>query len=441
MNIAVWIAIVALAVGSPARQAAPAAIVSQAQAIVTELAAQKFAPVIARFDAAMKTAMPESKLSGAWAGVIIQLGAFRSQGTPRSAEREGLRIVVVPAEFERGSADIQVVFDAVGLVAGLSIRPAVPAAGYSPPAYAKAEAFTEEDVIVGAGEWALPGTLSMPVGAGPFPAVVLVHGSGQLDRDSTVSLNKPFRDLALGLASRGVAVLRYEKRTRQHSAKVAAVKALTVKDETIDDAVLAVARLRQTPKIDARRIVVLGHSLGGMLVPRIAAADAKISGFVVMAGAVRSLDQSLIDQTRYIAEADGKISPSEQMRIDEFVQVQATVRALKPEAAVDAKPVFGAPASYWLDLRGYDPPSAAKAITAPMLILQGERDYQVTMDDFAKWKAALASKSNATFKSYPALNHLFLPGSGKSLPAEYNVPGHVAEDVVRDIAQWIVTIK
>ena len=440
MNLVVWATVVILAFSTPWQQA-QAGPVPRAQAIVADMAALKFAAVIAQFDATMKAAMPEAKLSASWAGVVSQLGAFRTQGTPRTADRDDLRVVIIPGTFERGSADIQVVFDSLGLVSGLSIRPAVPAAGYSPPAYAKTGAFTEEDITVGTADWLLPGTLSIPVGTGPFPAIVLVHGSGPHDRDSTVSMNKPFRDLALGLASRGVAVLRYEKRTRQYAAKVGALKTITVRDETIDDAVLAVARLRQTPKIDPRRIVVLGHSLGGMLVPRIAAADPRISGFVVLAGAVRSLDQSLIDQARYIAEADGKVTPEEQRRIDDFGQVQTTVRALTPESVAQARPVFGAPAGYWLDLRGYDPPAAAKAITAPMLLLQGERDYQVTMDDFAKWKAALASKPNATFKSYPALNHLFLPGTGKSLPAEYSVPGHVAEDVIHDITQWIATVK
>jgi fermentation-respiration switch protein FrsA (DUF1100 family) len=440
MTSAAWIAVLVLAAATPPQQA-PAAPVTQAQAIITDLAAQKFAAVVAQFDAAMKTGIPEPKLAATWTTLVGQLGALRRQGTPRTSDRDGLRIVVIPAEFERGAADIQVVFDAAGLVAGLSIRPAVPSAGYTPPSYAKLDAFTEEDVTIGTGEWALPGTLSMPAGAGPFAAIVLVHGSGPSDRDASVSMNKPFRDLALGLASRGVAVLRYEKRTRQHAARLGTLKTITVKDETIDDAVLAVALLRLTQKIDPRRIVVLGHSLGGMLVPRIAAADARIAGFIVLAGAVRSLDQSLIDQARYIAEADGTVTPDEQRRLDEFGQLQATVRALRPGPVDEGRALLGAPAAYWLDLRGYDAPVAARAVTAPMLILQGERDYQVTMEDFGKWKTALASKTNATFRSYPPLNHLFLAGSGKSLPAEYSVPGHVAEDVIADIVRWIGTIK
>jgi dienelactone hydrolase len=271
--------------------------------------------------------------------------------------------------------------------------------------------------------------------------VVLVHGSGPGDRDQSLGPNKPFRDLARGLASRGVAVLRYEKRTRQHGAKIASAGAasqFTVKEETVDDAVAAVRLLRATPGIDPKRIFVLGHSLGGMLAPRIAtAAASQVAGLIIMAGAVRSLEQSILDQTRYLAKADGTISPDEQKQITALEQLVASVKTLKPTDPPLAAAGAGAPASYWIDLRGYDPPAAAAAVKLPMLILQGGRDYQVTPDDFAKWKAALGTRSDVALKLYPALNHLFIAGSGASLPAEYMVAGHVDESVVRDIAEWV----
>jgi fermentation-respiration switch protein FrsA (DUF1100 family) len=116
----------------------------------------------------------------------------------------------------------------------------------------------------------------------------------------------------------------------------------------------------------------------------------------------------------------------------------AKVKALQPPATGSATgSVLGAPASYWLDLRGYNPPEAAKALGRPMLVLQGERDYQVTLDNFEAWQKALADRKDVTFKSYPKLNHLFIEGEGKSAPAEYQKPGHVAEAVVADVAEWI----
>ena len=411
---------------------------ARAQAVLAALAAREFARIEAQFDDRMKAALPPGGLESAWTRLTTQAGPFKSCGATRMQDLANLHVTVTPCEFERARIDAQVVFNPDGKIGGLLFRPATqPPVPYSTPSYANPTSYTEREVTVGSGEWALPGTLEMPVGTGPFPALVLVHGSGPNDRDETILANKPFKDLALGLASRGIAVLRYDKRSKVYPAKLQGVADFTVKQEVIDDALEAVKTLRATPGVDPARVYVLGHSLGGMLIPRIAAADPSLAGVIVLAGAARPLEQAILDQTRYLAMADGTVTPAEQAQIDEAQKLLETVRALTPEDAKSPKPIFGAPASYWLDLRGYDPPTAARNVKQPMLVLQGERDYQVTMDEFARWKAALGSKSNATFHSYPALNHLFIAGTGKSLPAEYETAGHVDEAVVRDIAEWI----
>jgi dienelactone hydrolase len=315
------------------------------------------------------------------------------------------------------------------------MRPA--SAPYAPPPYATPAAHAETDVTIGSGEWALPGTLTMPVGAGPFPAVVLVHGSGPGDRDQSNGPNRMFKDLALGLASRGIAVVRYDKRSRVHGAKMAALSGMTVKEEVLDDAVSAAALARTLPRIDPARVFVLGHSLGGMLVPRIAALDPTLAGVISLAGSARPLERAILEQTVYLANADGTVTPEEQKGIDSAQKLVDAVGALKASDATSTTRLGNAPPSYWIDLRGYDPPLVAKAQRMPMLILQGERDYQVTLDDFARWKAALGDRRNVTFRSYPALNHQFMPGTGKSLPSEYLTASHVAEAVVTDIAAWI----
>ena len=224
---------------------------ADAQAFVRQLAAGQFDAATARFDAAMKAALPPEKLKAAWASTVGAVGAFQEQTGVRQESQAAYRIVYVTCRFETMSLEAKLVYDGQGKVTGLWFEPAQPAE-YAAPAYVDRASFTEKDVTVGGGgEWALPGTLSLPNGAGPFPAVVLVHGSGPNDRDESVGANKTFRDLAWGLASRGVAVLRYEKRTKVYAGKLANTESrITVKEETVDDAAAAVALLRETEGVE-----------------------------------------------------------------------------------------------------------------------------------------------------------------------------------------------
>ena len=415
-----------------------------AETTVDQLLAGEFAPVVARFNEKMRAAASEEFLKQTMASLTGQVGAFKARTGTRTDERQGIRLVIIGCEFERASLDAQIAFDVQERIAGLSFRPqAVAAAEYEAPSYVNRAAFNDQEVVVDAGGWPLPGTLSVPAGTGPFPAVVLVHGSGQHDRDETIGPNRPFRDVAWGLASRGIVVLRYIKRTREHQQRVAQVSAtFTVKEEAIDDAVAAVALLRKRPEVQAGRIFVLGHSLGAMLAPRIAAADPRIAGLVLMAGPVRSIEQSIVDQVRYLTGVDGTISADERSQIEMADALFAAVRDLKAGDPPIQSMFVSAPSSYWLDLRGYSAPEASRALAQPMLVLQGERDYQVTMEDFAVWKKVLGEGGasparTVAYKSYPGLNHLFMPGMGPSTGAEYMQASHVAGEVIEDIAAWI----
>ena len=434
--------VVAFAVGPQAVRAQEVARSpeARARAFIELMAGGQYAQAFELFTPQLKAAMPVERLSATWNGLTAHAGPFQRQVVTSVVPRGVLSVVVVTCTFERATFDVSVTVNPANLVGGLALRPVVQAVAYAPPAYASPAAYKESEVTVGTGQWALPATLTMPVGPGPVPAVVLVHGSGPGDRDATVGQIKQFKDLALGLASRGIAVLRYDKRARVHANLMRDLPGLTVKDESIDDAIAAVQVLRSTSGVDPNRVVVIGHSLGGMLVPRIAAAGPPVAGFVVMAGAARPIPQAVVEQARYLAQADGVISAEEQAEIIQIEQVMARVDALRPADASNPERIFGATASYWLDLRGYDPPAAAAQVKQPMLVLQGERDYQVTIEEFSRWKAALANRPDVSFHFYPTLNHLFVAGTGKSVPAEYNTPGHVSDAVVRDIATWIMAL-
>lgn len=411
-------------------------LIAAGRAFVELLVNKNFSAAVAQFDETMKAALPEAKLQETWNAVLAQAGAFKQMQKARAEKLGAYTTIVVTCDFQKMPLDVKVVFDQSNRVAGLFFSPASKAE-YAPPPYAKSDSFREKEVTVGTGEWALPATLSLPVGPGPFPAVVLVHGSGPNDRDETVGRNKPFKDLAWGLSSRGVAVLRYEKRTKHHAAKLASIPTYTVKDEVIDDALAAVDLLRKTEGVDAERIFVLGHSLGGMLIPRIGQLSESVAGLIALAGPTRPLEDLIPEQLTYIFSLDGTVSPAEQKQLDQAKEQSAGVKALKTEDANSTTQLYGAPPSYWLDLRGYDLAEVAKGLKQPLLILHGERDYQVTMEDFKRWSAALGSKKNVTLKSYPELNHLFIAGTGRSTPSEYEQVGNVDERVVEDIAAWI----
>ena len=437
--------LLALASPAPAGPPAPAA-PAAAPSTRTETLAKEVAELLrkgdldavaARFSPQMAVALPKERFREVWNGLPTQLGALKSLGAPAvrgDGERES---AWVPVEFEKAAVSILLAFDAEGRLAGLRIVPGGPPSPWSPAAYADPARAREREVTVGSGEWALPGTLTLPAGTpGPFPAVVLVHGSGPNDRDETVGGTKAFRDLAGGLASRGVAVLRYEKRTRVHGARMKSLE-VGLKEEVVDDALAALALLRAEPGVDARRVALLGHSLGGMLAPRIAGLDPRTAGIVVMAGNTRPPEELVADQMEHLVSV-GAATGEQATAVKADV---ARLRALKPDSP-EAKTatLLGAPASYWLAFRGYDPAETAKGLAVPVLVLQGGRDYQVTAKDLDGWKAAVGRTPRATIRLFPKLNHLFVAGEGPSTPAEYEKPGHVAPEVIDAIAAWALAL-
>lgn len=361
-------------------------------------------------------------------------------GTAAVARDGRNTLVSIPVQFARGIVNVQFTLNEAGQLAGLFFRPAdapLPPV-WRRPAYSRPDSFRECEVTVGEDEWKLGGTLLVPNGRAPFPAIVLVHGPGPNDRDETIYSNKVFADLAEGLASRGIAVLRYDKRTKVYGSKMSEMD-YAVQQETVEDAVRAAALLRRRPEIHPARVWVLGHSLGGYLAPRIAVQDGKLAGLIFLAANARPVEDMTLSANEYVANLNGNPSPEAQKRLDALRAEVAKVKNL--QAGKSNPPVLlGLPVAYLLDLKGYDPLAAVQRLKIPMLFLQGGRDFQVTMKDFDLWKSAMGGRRNAKFLDYPALNHLFIAGEGKSSPAEYRVPGNVAGETVRAIADWVLLV-
>ena len=370
-------------------------------------------------------------LARLWTQLTDQLGTFGdlTANAPR-ADGDGVS-VDLDARFARSDVTLRLVLDAGGRVSGFWVRPPRPRR-WTPPAYVDDAGVEEVEIQVGA-DPALPGTLTRPrsLPADGAPGVVLVHGSGPNDRDEQLGPNRPFKELAWGLATRGIAVLRYDKRTHAAPGSVAG-HPMTVEREVIADALAALEVVRRASHVDPRRVVLLGHSLGGALAPEIALRDGAVAGVVLLApGGARSTAEVLGDQLAHLDRVSGG-SRSQLAAVRPLLDALAA-RALAPDA--DA---LGVPASYWYDLEDRSPLDAAGAVTVPMLALFGGRDYQVPEVDAARWAAALHGLPAAAVRRFPTLDHLFREGAGMATPADYLTRGApVSGAVVDALGEWI----
>jgi len=392
-------------------------------------AGKDFAPVMAG-------KLTPGMLRQVWGQLQSQAGSFKSLGALAPRSLGGQDVLVAMLTFSNAPLAAIIHCDAQARIDGFRV---VPASSVEPVAATREPAIPDtvsRALPVPSPLGPLPGTLTLPEGKGPFPAVLLVAGSGPHDEDETIGPNKPFRDLAAGLAKAGVATLRYDKRSWAHATRINA-QTFTVDDEVTDDALAAAHLLEQQPGIDPRRVFVLGHSLGAMMAPRIGQRDPRLAGLILLAAPARPLleisAQQVREQGQRSHETAAQIAASE----------QAIVAEQKLLAAADPRhppvgPFGGMPQRYWLSLHEVHQVEVAKKSSMPMLILQGSGDFQVSPTlDFARWKQALAGRPQTDFHLYPGLSHLFMPAGKSGTMADYMVPDHVDSRVITDIATWV----
>ncbi|RAK31254.1 hypothetical protein B0I29_11560 [Actinoplanes lutulentus] len=401
-----------------------------ALAIIDMARAERFTEIEALFAPPLRAAVSADTLRTAWAAERARIGSTWDIGAPScEPTSSGLVRVEVAVTGERDGHTVIVTVDRAGILHGLRLAPAATSA-WQPPRYARQGKFDEHDVIVGSGPLAVRGTVSMPHRRTLVAGVVLLGGGGPFDRDQSIGPNKPLKDLAWGLASRGVAVLRMDKVTHTHP-DLASASGFTMVEEYLPAALAALDLLRRHPGVASERVYLLGHSAGGRAAPRVAAADGSVAGLIILAGDAAPLPQAVVRAVRHLAaEQPG---PDSQAAIEAISRQAALADSPDLSPAVPAADLpFGWPASYWLDLRDYDQVATAASLNLPMLILQGGRDYQVTVaDDLARWRGALASRSSVTFRVYQSNDHFFFHSRGRR-PDQ-----HVDRAVIADIAAWV----
>jgi len=303
-----------------------------------------------------------------------------------------------------------------------------------------------ENIIIGENsKYPLKGLLTLPEDLSvPVPAVVFVHGSGSSNMDEKVGRLTPFKDLAQGLARHGIASVRYDKRTFAHGFKMLRDKSLeiTVKEETIDDAIAAAALLRKDPRIDPSKVFIIGHSMGGMLAPRIDAEGGNFKGLIIMAGSPRRLEQIILDQNEAVLKSTkGFVRWIVTKQVAKFCAMFGGMYELSDAEAKKQKMGGGTTLYYFKEMGMHPAADYLKDLDKPLLILQGEKDFQATAEkDFAAYRQLLAGKDNVTFRLYPGLNHAFVPsvyGDIMKAKQEYGIEQHIGEEVIGDIADWI----
>jgi uncharacterized protein len=391
-----------------------------------------YAAATTHFNARMKAALDGARLEQVWTQVLPrQFGAFDRAGDTRVSPLGAGTLAETPLHFANQWLVMRVGCDAQGQVDGLRFAPG------DAPTGAEVLGPGERSLSVSTPWGPLPGVLTLPSGQGPFPAVVLVAGSGPNDRDETVGANKPFRDIAQGLAAAGIASLRYDKRSRVYGPRMTQDGEATINHEVTDDALAAVKLLGAQSGVDPHRLFVLGHSLGAYMAPRIGQRAPQLAGLVLLAGSARPLLDVIAQQAREQGKLQGLGDEQIQQKEQSIAAEQrwlATADASRPPPGL-----FGnAPQGYWLSLRDYDAVAVARALSMPMLILQGGSDFQVSpTQDYERWQSGLAGRKQVSFHLYAGLGHLFTPAGKTGTLADYQVPAHVDGGVIRDIAQWI----
>ncbi len=305
-----------------------------------------------------------------------------------------------------------------------------------------------EKIVIGKGtKYPLNGLLTLPDGAEkPVPAVVFVHGSGSSNMDEKVYQLTPFKDLAEGLAKHGIASVRYDKRSFAHGFKMLRSKTpITVREETIEDAVLAAELLRNDPRIDANNIFIVGHSMGAMLAPRIDAEGGRFKGLVLMAGTPRTLEQVMLGQNAdMLAASKGLVRWIMKKQVAKFEKLFDGLYEMTNEEAKKKKMGGGTTLYYFKEMGEHPAADYLKDMEKPILIMQGDKDFQAKVDpDFTGYQSLLAGKANVTFKLYEGLNHCFVPAMYDDImkaKQEYKAERHIGEDVIADIADWICSV-
>ncbi|MCT9095715.1 alpha/beta fold hydrolase [Haloarchaeobius sp. HME9146] len=377
----------------------------------------------------------EDALEQYWWGLFSQYGEF-----------EGVREVTIDSTdvtvefaFENGTETATLELDSEDDgITGFSFSPE-----YAVPDYVDESAFAERDVTVDAGDVDLDGILVVPEGTGPFPGVLLVHGAGIHDPDGTAGNSKLLKDLAWGLASEGIATLRYEKRLNDHEVDD---EDYTLDRVVTDDAVAALSELAAADEVDEDAVFVAGHSQGGMTAPRIAARHGNVAGIVNLDGpADPPLDPEDADIIRYEFERDGDLDEEQAAQLEDD---RETLRRIAAGDFEDDETLHGRPGTWHRSVQDCDPAGTASDLGRPVFVMKTCRADEETQPElvefmrkgFREWQDA-DLPAGSRVELYEGVDHYFQAGPTPTTMDSLYFGGNVADYVVAELAAWIHETK
>lgn len=289
-------------------------------------------------------------------------------------------------------------------------------------------------IEIGGDDYNLEGVLSIPYDNYNGPIVILLQGSGALDMDGTIleGNNKPMKDIAVGLATQNIAVIRFNKRYYQYSYLI--TDDYTIHDEILFDLDCVLSFI--DANFDFSKKILLGHSLGATVAIESAYSHPDVDAVISMAGSPRKLQELLYDQYKFSYYHDETIENDE--RKAKLKRLRKIVKKINNITDEDDETYLGVAASYWRSLNEINQANHVAKLDIPLLFLQGDKDFQVFMEiDFVEWKTRLGMKDNVDFVVFENLNHYFMPSNDKYDVSEYASDNHVDKRVIEVILKWI----
>lgn len=403
--------------------------------VVANLNKGKYNRLYRCFDATMKENISKKQLEEVWENLVTSAGDLKSIDNIKTEDRDGGIRQTGILKFENSSVKMILSQNEDEKLSGLFITQL----GYQPPSYALGLGTGKKRINFFSDSLELEGELIIPIECNNCPVVILVHGSGPNDKDETIGPNKVFYDLAMGLASKGIATFRYDKRFHTYPELMS--KQFDLYDETINDAIAALKTLQNDTSLQFGKYAMLGHSLGAYAMPLVAdSLSNSLDGAILFSANARRLEDLIDYQMKYLTGFDDLITDDEEQIIIENTARARNIRNGDFTDSTSSENLLAYwPGAFWKGIANYDPVATLKDNSkTPFLILQGEKDYQITMEDFAIWKEEVGDKSNVQMQSFPGLTHLFTPTDAeRGSPQDYFAPNNVSEGVIDVIAEWV----